>query len=215
MLQSGASTSVTLHELRAMFNLELIEDEQFFREWIDNLPELSEFEQQFLDRVKASYFNLIEYPPMLEVTVKMVVLSPLLQLAGFYLPPFHIKAEPSIQIEAYDGEVEIKGKIDVLVLEEQFWVLAIESKQADFSLESGLSQTLSYLLANPHKGNPAFGLLSNGRDFQFIKLAQKDRTQYAFSRSFDLRNPGNELYNVLMILKRLAQLLRAEIAQVA
>lgn len=89
-------------DLADKFNLQLVEDEQFFGDWGDDLPELSEFEQQFLDQVKASYLNLLMYPPMLESTVKMVVLSPLLHLAGFYLPPFHIKAEPGIQVAIED-----------------------------------------------------------------------------------------------------------------
>jgi hypothetical protein len=38
------------------------------------------------------------YLPMLENIVKMVILSSLFNLAGFYLPPFHIKAEPEIKI---------------------------------------------------------------------------------------------------------------------
>jgi hypothetical protein len=41
---------------------------------------------QFLDRVKTELLYLNKYP-MLEDLVKMVVLSPLLSLAGFYKPP--------------------------------------------------------------------------------------------------------------------------------
>ena len=48
-----------LHELTEKFGLQLVEDEQFFREWQDNLPEITKAEKQRLDRVKASYSNLL------------------------------------------------------------------------------------------------------------------------------------------------------------
>ncbi|TAF31767.1 MAG: restriction endonuclease subunit R, partial [Oscillatoriales cyanobacterium] len=39
-----------------------------------------------------------------------------------------------------------------------------------------------------------------------VKLVKRETTQYAFSRKFYLFNPGNELYSVLSILKRLGEL---------
>ena len=206
MVQTIPATAITLHELKDKFGLQLIEDEQLFREWQDNLPEITEGEKQRLDRVKASYSNLIEDPPLLENTVKMVVLSPLLDLAGFYLPPFRIKSEKSIEICLEDEGIILKGQIDVLAVCDQFWVVVIESKQAGFSLEVGKSQLLTYMLANPHLDRPTYGLLTNGNSFLFIKLIQRYPPQYVLSRLFYILNPGNDLYHVLRILKRLAQL---------
>jgi hypothetical protein len=211
MVETIQSKNITLLDLAEKFGLQLVEDNQFFGDWGNDLPELTGFEKQLIDQVKASYFNLLMYPPMLENTVKMVVLSPLLHLAGFYLPPFHIKAEPGIQIAIEDEDTVVRENIDILVLQKQLWVLVIESKRVEFSLEVGLAQILSYMLANLDFNQQALGLLTNGRDFQFIKLTQQDSLQYALSESFDLRNPGNELYTVLRLLKRLAQLLSAEI----
>jgi len=207
MVETIQARNITLLDLADKFGLQLVGDEQFFGDWGNDLPELTEFEKQFLDQVKASYFNLLMYPPMLENSVKMVVLSPLLHLGGFYLPPFHIKAEPEIQIAVEDEDTIVRGNIDVLVLQRRLWVLVIESKRVEFSLEVGLAQILAYMLANPDSKQQTLGLLTNGRDFQFIKLTQQNTPQYALSESFDLRNPGNELYTVLRILKRLAQVL--------
>ncbi|MEB3342857.1 hypothetical protein [Okeania sp.] len=53
---------------------------------------------------------------MVEDIVKMVVVSPLLDLAGFDLPPFYTNAESSIEIEDRDKELIIRGIIYVLVL---------------------------------------------------------------------------------------------------
>jgi hypothetical protein len=206
MVQTIQANNVTLDDLETKFGLQLVEDDQFFREWQDNLPEIEDWEKQRLDRVKASYSNLLKRPPLLENTVKMVVLSPLLDLANFYLPPFHITSEKPVEILAEDEEVIVKGQLDVLALFGQFWVMVIESKQAAFSLEAGRAQILAYMLGNPHPDKPTFGLITNGANFKFIKLVKRQNAQYSFSRMFDIFNPGtNDLYKILSILKRLSQ----------
>ena len=116
MVQTIAATNINLYDLETKFGLQFVEDEQFFREWIDNLPQLTDLEKQKLDRVKASYFNLAKRP-MLETTIKMVVLSPLLDMANFYLSPFNIVAEEEVQISSEDDGTIVRGRIDVLVVE--------------------------------------------------------------------------------------------------
>lgn len=206
MVQTIQARNVTLRDLETKFGLQLVKDEQFFREWQDNLPEISDLEKQRLDRVQESYSNLLKYSPFLENTVKMVVLSSLLELADFYLPPFHIKSEKSVEISAEDEGTIVKGDIDVLVVSEQLWLAVIESKQAFFSLDAGRAQLLAYMLANPHPDKPTFGLLTNGGSFLFLKLVKKQTSQYAMSRMFYIFNPGNDLYGVLSVLKSLGQL---------
>ncbi len=172
MVQTIAATNITLYDLETKFGLQFIEDEQFFREWIDNLPQLTDLEKQKLDRVKASYFNLAKRP-MQETTVKMVVLSPLLDMANFYLSPFSITAEEEVQISSEDDGTIVRGRIDVLVVQNQLWILVIESKRPSFSLEEGLPQALAYMLANPNTDRPTFALVTNGSNFIFIKLSKQ------------------------------------------
>ncbi|MDF5737623.1 MULTISPECIES: hypothetical protein [unclassified Nostoc] len=69
-----------------------------------------------MDQIKAGYINLRNYPPLLENTVNTIVLSPLLFIGKFYLPPFHLKLEKSIEIETLDKQTIIKGRIDFLLL---------------------------------------------------------------------------------------------------
>jgi len=206
MVQTLSAQEITLEKLREKFNLELVKNDKFFPEWQYELPEISAAEKQRLDRVQASYSNLLEEPPILENTVKMVVLSPLLDLANLYLPPFRIKSEKTIKISLEDEGIIIKGKIDVLAVCEQIWVMAIESKKAAFSLEVGRSQLLTYMLANPNSNQATYGLIMNGNSFRFFKLVKGETSQYAVSRIFDIFNPGNDLYHVLSILKSLANL---------
>jgi len=204
MVQTIPARTITLHDLETQFGLTFIEDDQFFREWQNDLPDITDSDKQRLDRVKSSYIHLLNYPPLLENTVKMVILSPLLDLAGFYLPPFHIKSEKSVEISANDGDIKVRGEIDVLALGEQVWIAVIESKQTAFSLEVGMPQILAYMLANPTADTPTYGLITNGSNFIFLKLANQETPQYALSRLFYILNPGNDLYNVLRVLKHLA-----------
>ncbi|MEB3338091.1 MAG: restriction endonuclease subunit R [Leptolyngbyaceae bacterium] len=206
MIQTVQAKNITLRDLIDQFDLELVQDDDFFREWQDNLPAITELEKQMLDRVKAGYFNLMNNPPLLEKTIQIAIAAPILHLAGFFLPPFHIKTEQSIEIEIEDEGILIKGSLDVLILKEQLWLLIIESKRAAFSIEAGLGQILAYMLGSPHPNQPSFGMITTGGSFIFLKLVKGERPQYAASRIFELRNPGNDLYNVLSILKRISQL---------
>jgi PD-(D/E)XK nuclease superfamily len=126
-------------------------------------------------------------------------------IGKFYLPPFHIKLEKSIELSTEDENVVIKGRIDFLLLNRQLWVTVIESKQVAYSVEAGLDQILAYMLAAPHQ-NTVFGMITSGGSFMFLKLVKGTVPQYATSNIFDIRNTGNELYEVLSILKRLSQL---------
>jgi hypothetical protein len=205
MVQRIQAEKVTLYDLVNKFKLRLSKDECFFLDWQGELPETNDWERQRLDRVKESYFNLT-MRLMLEDLVKMVVLSPLLDLAGFYLSPFYSQSEESVEIVEEDEGFVIRGKIDVLVLQDRFWVIVIESKRAKFSLEPGIPQALAYMLANPNPEKPLFGLVTNGSNFIFLKLVKQDVPYYALSDEFTLRR-GNDLYTVLGILKRLSQVL--------
>jgi len=207
MSQTIRATDISLHDLKNQFGLQRTFEEPFFPEWQRaECAELNESDKQFLDRAKEAYFNLIEYPPLLEDTVKMAVLAPLLNLSGFYLYPFHTKSEYSVSVSSVDTEMVVEGKIDVLVLKEQFWVMVIESKRAAFSIEAGLAQILAYMLANKNQDKPCFGMITTGGSFVFIKLVKGESPRYALSRVFELNNPGNDLYTVLSVLKQLEQL---------
>ena len=204
MSQTVRASDISLHDLKVQFGLRRTFDEQFFPEWqLAKLPEMLETDKRFLDRAKEAYFNLIEYPPLLEDSVKMVVLAPLLNLAGFYLYPFHTKSEYSVTLSTEDEDFVVEGKMDILVLKEQFWVMVIESKRVTFSIEAGLAQILAYMLANENQDKPCFGMITTGGSFVFIKLLKGETPQYALSRVYELNNPGNDLYTVLGVLKQL------------
>ncbi|MCL1489927.1 MAG: type I restriction enzyme HsdR N-terminal domain-containing protein [Pseudanabaena sp. Salubria-1] len=200
MVQAIAAKDVTLRELKQNFGLQISQNPTFFTEWLDSFTPLREEEHHLLDRVKANFLELMEDPPMLENTVKMVVLAPLLDLAGFYHKPFRIETETAIALEMKDEGAIIRGRIDVLVIKNQLWLLVIESKRSDFAVTRAIPQALAYMLSNSETVQSTFGMITNGNEFLFLKTSQNE---YANSRLFSLVNPNNELYEVLQILKQL------------
>jgi predicted type IV restriction endonuclease len=198
------ASKVTLGLLERQFGLSSTDDVQAFPEW-QVVGDLEPEALRALDRVKRNYTYLLQEPPVLEATVKLVVLSPLLDLAGFYQPPFRMRTEESV-IVASQGEdgVEIRGAIDPIVVLEKIWVVVIEAKMSDFSLTKALPQTLSYMLASPNI--VTYGLVTNGSEFMFLKLTRGDSTaQYATSRGASVLAPGNELAVVLRGLQGLGK----------
>lgn len=114
-----AAHTLKLQDLKTRFNLQKAEAEDFFGEWLGEGMPLNEVERTALDRVKRNYLYLLEYPVM-ESIVKMVVLSPILDLAGFYEPPLRVDGEANIQVSAEDEGELIQGYIDVLSVQGAF-----------------------------------------------------------------------------------------------
>ncbi|MDZ8261041.1 type I restriction endonuclease [Nostoc sp. ChiQUE01b] len=206
MVQLLQGKDITLAQLIDEFGLQLADNEEFFSEWQQDLPELNNLEKQSLNEVKAEYLHLSRYQ-ILEPVVKMVVLSPLLRLAGLYQPPFYIASEQEVRISSEDEGMIIRGRIDILVFHPPLWVLVIEAKRAQYSLEVGIPQALAYMLVNTGNDKPTYGFVTNGREFQFIKLTKQVTPRYALSYTLSL-NREDDLYTVVKVLKRLADLIR-------
>jgi hypothetical protein len=202
----------TLAEADRAFGLSISTDPDFFHEWTSSLPELTEAEQQRLDQIKQRYLYHRQYGHLLENAVNFLVVSPLLELAGFYDPPFRLRSEVSIRIDLEDETGMIyQGRIDALVVQENLWVVLVESKRTSFSMTLALPQALAYMVSQERSAQqagpvfgpifgPIFGLVSNGEYSMFVKL---DRSQYAFSDDFSLNRRRNELGDILQILNRL------------
>ena len=201
MVQTLAIERLTIYDLEQRFGLQEVADGSFFSEWQGDLPALSSAEQERLARVEAAYANL-ERRSLLENTVKLAVVAPLLDLAGLFLPPFYVTTEESVEITALTDELTLKGRLDVLVLKDQLWVLVIESKRAEFSLKVGIPQVLGYMLAAPESPLPLYGLVTNGSSFVFLKLVGR---QYARSKELIL-DQDEGLAKTLQITKALADL---------
>lgn len=197
----------TLAEAERRFNLSRTEDETFFSEWQMSLPELSTPEQTAIDQLRRRYLYQRSQGQLLEGTVTLLLASPLLTIAGLYDPPFRVRVEASVQLTLDDEEEILQGRIDVLVLLNQLWVVVLESKKTALSVWAALPQTLAYLMANPQPQLPSFGMVTNGDDILFVKLVQRSQQHYALSRVFAPLTSNRELYSALQVLKRISQVM--------
>lgn len=195
-----------LSEVEDKFDLrEVLGEPDFFLEWQSALPGLTETERQNLDRIRTEFLYLSKYR-MLEDLVKMVMISPLLSMAGFYRPPIRPVLEKRVDVSLADGDQTVWGRIDILGLQQQLWVAVIESKQAGFSLKDAIAQTLFYMCANPSIDRPTFALVCNGSHFRFIKLEAGNPSRYGLSIELSIHRSENELYQVLAVLKHFVSL---------
>jgi hypothetical protein len=197
----------TFRQVQEKLGLSLNEERDFFCEWTGELPELTDGERSRLDEVRKSYLYQISDGVLLEETIKLIILSPLLELAGFYRAPYKFRAEVAVEIEALGNNDEIlRGRIDGLVLLEKLWIVVIESKKTTFDLEVALPQTLTCMAASPTPDLPLYGLVANGSSYLFVKVLGN---QYGVSDLFTTRSQyRNNLYEVLKVLKHLGRLVR-------
>jgi hypothetical protein len=139
----------SLAEAETQFGLVRTDNPLFFPEWSSGLPELSAAEQQRLDLTKQRYLYHQQYGHLLEGAVNFIVISPLLEMAGLYDPPFHLRSEASIRLELKDEEDKIyQGRIDSLIVQEYFWIVLVESKRTSFSVDVALPHAIASMAAN-------------------------------------------------------------------
>ena len=206
-------SSLSLSDLRETFALTRDRPNPFFEQWLTAAEPLSDFEQQSLARLRRNYENISETNPLEEV-VKLVVVAPLLDLAGFYQPPFSIRAEVATKLIAMDSGRTFTGSIDVLVVKQRLWVLVIESKQSRFDVTVGIPQALSYMLSPSvvqasdvqiSGGSDRFGMVTNGRETVFLKLTLQPSPTYAQSRIYQVIDADADLTEILQGLKAIGQ----------
>lgn len=196
----------TFRQVEEKLGLTLSSDRSFFTEWMDEQLELTEIEQTRLDQIRSNYLYQVSEGILLEETIKMVILSPVLELAGFYQAPYKFRAEVSVAIEALgDNDEILRGRIDALVLQDKLWVVLIESKKTTFDLELAIPQTLAYMAAHPNPQQVLYGMITNGSSHLFVKTLGK---QYAVSDLFSTRSQyRNTLSEVLKTLRYLGRLI--------
>jgi hypothetical protein len=177
------------------------ESKDFFTEWYDQLPEINSSDRTSLEVLWRRYIYHRSGGHLLESTVMLLLVSPLLTITGLYDPPFLLKAEESVLFKISDSEETLQGRIDVLVLRDRIWIIVLESKKTMLSVWSALPQTLAYLMASPNGDRPTFAMLTNGDDIVFVKL---DGKQYEMSQVLSpLINQG-ELAMAWRVLRKIA-----------
>jgi hypothetical protein len=206
--------TITLGDLKKTFKLQEVRDLAFFPEWQNLSLDLDVAEQQTLDELRDDFRELGEHSSHEEI-VKMFSLAPLLRLSGLAKYPFIPKAEHILEIdlsepEDEDGEPQIiRGKIDIIVSHEQLWQVIVETKRVQSNVMVALPQALTYMMGSPMDERPFFGLCTNGTDFIFVKLVRGEESFYGLSDPFSMHRHGNDLYQVVMILRHLRSVVLA------
>lgn len=202
-----SKTITTLAVLKQKFNLSATDNDQFFSEWQQDLPELTTQEKETLEQIKRRFERHRERSPLAEGVINQLLISPLLTLAGLYDEPFYVTTEASVEIEIEEEEEILRGRIDTLIIAQQLWVLIIESKST-IAFPVALPQIMTYMMANPNPQIPVYGLIGNGDEFMFIKMLTQGIPQYDFSNIFFLLLPRrNQLEDILQILKQIAKIM--------
>ncbi|MFH7243992.1 MAG: restriction endonuclease subunit R [Spirulina sp.] len=198
------SSQISLRHLQQDFGLTKVDRADGFLEWRNHLSPLTEAEQAALGHIRQNFTYQLEWGQLSENLVKMVVLSPLLDIAGFYRSRLRVDDEASIELAVPDQEILYRGKIDVLICDERFWILVIEAKHAQFSLINAIPQCLAHMLANPNGATPVYGLVTNGSNFRLLKLQPSCPPIYALSDEL-LFDRGDDFDRVLQMMKVLGQ----------
>lgn len=161
-------------------------------------------QKQLLDKLKTGYLRWVEHQTFPEKSLTKAVVAPLLFIGGFYNSPFDYKQEKKIDFLANNDGTMVDNNINTLVLQNKIWVTAIECQETSVCLEVGLPGILASMLANRDLKPTSFGMITTGASFIFLKLVHGKSSKYALSTEFSLHNYGNDLYQVLSILKALS-----------
>jgi predicted type IV restriction endonuclease len=112
--------------------------------------------------VEQDYFDQLRRSTLSEGLTKLVIISPLLHLAGFYRAPYQVKLEEPVQVELTEQNETWRGRIDALVIQEQLWTVVVESKGSAFGIDQAIPQVLGYMFAAPQPSLPTYALVTNG-----------------------------------------------------
>ena len=184
MTQNLEASQLSLNDVRRLLKLERLTG-GFFKDFL-SLEPLTDFEQQELLLIGNLFWRHLEAGKVSAKMVKFLVLSPLMRLAGFFDIPIVLTMEDSIPIEVEDGDTLIKGRLDVLAVNQpdaelaaaQFWILVVEAKNSALDPWVGLPQLLTYAYKSLQQQSSVWGLTTNGRNYQFVYLTRGNPCTY-------------------------------------
>jgi len=196
MTQNLEASQLSLNDVRRLLKLDEGEADSltdFF-----SLEPLSESEQQELLKIRQNFRRYLAAGKVSEEMVKFLVLSPLMRLTGFFDVPVVLTMEDSIPIEVEDGETLIKGRLDILAVNgpdveigaTQFWILVVEAKNSAIDSWAGLPQLLTYAFKSLQQQPSVWGLTTNGRNYQFVRVTRGNPCTYQILPELSLIDKG-------------------------
>jgi hypothetical protein len=211
MTQNLEASQISLNDVRRLLKLEEREGDAFTDFF--SLEPLSELEQQEILKIKTDFRRYLSAGKVSEELVKFLVLSPLMRLAGFFEIPIVLTMEDSIPIEIEDGDTLIKGRLDILAVNQpdaelaaaQFWILVVEAKNSAIDPWAGLPQLLTYAYKSLQQQSSVWGLTTNGRNYQFVYLTRGNPCTYQILPDLSLTDREGSLL-LAQVLKAICKL---------
>ncbi|GAB4376026.1 MAG: hypothetical protein Kow00121_22450 [Elainellaceae cyanobacterium] len=203
--------NLTLEEVHRLFQLERHYSGSFAE--LLTLEPLSDREQQEIHQTRAEFDHHLTSGEPSEGQVKLIAVSPLLRLAGFYRYPFQVAVEEGIaRIEVTDEDTVITGRFNILAINRAilrsvntpFWVLVIESKGGAISPSMGLPQLLTYAYRSLQQQPSIWGLVTNGEFYRFVYMQGGDPPRYYLLPSLNLLDVDSA-HQLLQVLKAIRQ----------
>jgi hypothetical protein len=211
MTQNLEASQLSLNDVRRLLKLER-QIGGSFAEFLSMEP-LTDFEQQELLLIGNHFWRHLEAGKVSAKLVKFLVLSPLMRLAGFFDIPIVLTMEDSIPIEVEDADTLIKGRLDVLAVNQpdaelaaaQFWILVVEAKNSAIDPWAGLPQLLTYAYKSLQQQSSVWGLTTNGRNYQFVYLTRGNPCTYQILPDLSLTDRERSLL-LAQVLKAICKL---------
>lgn len=211
MTQNLEASQLSLNDVRRLLKLEEREGDAFTDFF--SLEPLSELEQQEILKIRTDFRRYLSAGKVSEELVKFLVLSPLMRLAGFFDIPIVLTMEDSIAIEVEDADTLIKGRLDVLAVNQpdaelaaaQFWILVVEAKNSAIDPWAGLPQLLTYAYKSLQQQSSVWGLTTNGRNYQFVYLTRGNPCTYQILPDLSLTDKERSLL-LAQVLKAICKL---------
>ena len=218
MTQNLEASQLSLNDVRRILKLER-QTEGSFTDFF-SLEPLTDFEQQELLQISNDFWRYLEVGKVSEELVKFLSLSPLMRLRGFFKVPVVLTMEDSIPIEVEDGDTLIKGRLDILAVNQpdaelaatQFWILVVEAKNSALAQPSkridpwaGLPQLLTYAYKSLQQQSSVWGLTTNGRNYQFVRVTRGNPCTYQILPELNLIDTERSLL-LAQVLKAICKL---------
>jgi hypothetical protein len=207
------ASNLSLEDVHQLFQLERFLNNSITS--ILTLEPLAESEQQELQQIRDNFDSYYTWGKISEGEIKFMTISPLLWLAGFYpYSRIRITLEEKIaEIYIKDEDKTIKGRMDIVAVHKiqesqgitPFCVLVIETKNSEISALTGLPQLLTYLYKCLDNQQSAWGLTTNGMDYQFVHIQPGNPNIYQQFPSLNLIYPQSSI-QILQILKAICKL---------
>ncbi|MEQ8535875.1 MAG: restriction endonuclease subunit R [Coleofasciculus sp. D1-CHI-01] len=204
--------NLTLDDVHQLFNFYKQYSTSF--ESLLSLEPVTEFEQQQVEQTRHEFDNHLTSAAASEGQVKLVAVSPLLRLAGFYRYPLQIAVEEGIsRITITAEDTIITGRFDILAINKArqprdyvpFWVLVIESKNSAVSPSTGLPQLLTYAYKSLESQESVWGLVTNGELYRFVYIQTGNSPTYQLLPFLSLTDAESSM-KLLQVLKAICQL---------